>query len=90
MVDWAQVVIWSVLAAGFGLWMRGWSNLLDAIVCQRFQDCGTLMVISATLALYFVRDRELNFLDWFIFLLGPLLIVTALWRLFRTQSHIKS
>jgi len=74
---------------GFALWGWGWFRAKTPLLRQRFHDCGTLIVIAATLALYFMRDRELNFLDWLIVLLGPLFIVVAMWRLIRTQPHIK-
>lgn len=75
---------------GFGLWGWGWLRAKSPLLRQRFQDCGTLIVIAGTLALYFLRDRELNILDWFIVMLGPLFMGVALWRLFRTQPFIQS
>lgn len=75
---------------GLCLWGWGWFGAKVPVLRQRFHDSGTLIVIASTLALYFMRDRELNFLDWVIVLLGPLFILAALWRLFRTQPLIKS
>lgn len=75
---------------GFALWGWGWFKVKSPLMRQRYHDCGTSIVIAATLALYFLRDRELNILDWFIVMLGPLFIAVALWRLFRTQPFIQS
>jgi len=74
---------------GLGLWGWGWFRAKSPLQRQRFHDCGTSIVIAATLALYFLRDRELNILDWFIVILGPLFVAVALWRLFRTQPFIQ-
>ncbi|WP_292040530.1 MULTISPECIES: hypothetical protein [unclassified Brevundimonas] len=87
---WALILARLMVLYGFGLWGWGWFKARSPIIRQRFHDCGTMIVISATLAMYFLRDRELNFLDWVIVMLGPLFIVAALWRLSRTQPHIKS
>lgn len=85
-----EIVAQLLVAYGVGLWIWGWLRAKAPILRQRFHDCGTSIVIAATLTLYFVRDRELNFLDWLIVMFGPLFIVTALWRLTRTQSQTKS
>lgn len=83
------VVARALIILGFGLWAWGWFKAKTPILRQRFHDCGTTIVIAATLALYFVRDRELHFMDWLIVVLGPLFIAIGLWRLFRTQPHIE-
>lgn len=85
-MDFARLLV----VYGFGLWAWGWLRVKDPAIRQRFHDCGTSIVIAATMALYFLRDRELNFLDWVIVMFGPLFIVAALWRLTRTQPLTKS
>jgi hypothetical protein len=81
---------WALIAYGFGLWMWSWKKTHSPLVRMRYQDCGVVIVFAANLALYALRDRELNFLDWLMVILGPVFISSALWRLFRTQSFIKS
>ena len=89
-VDIASGFAWFLILCGFGLWLFGLTKKDKPIVRLRFQDCGVVFVFSANLALYALRSAELNFLDWLLVILGPLFISSALWRLFRTQSHIKS
>lgn len=89
-VDASIYLAWGLIAYGFGLWMWSWSKTLPPLVRLRYQDCGVVIVFSANLALYALRGRELNFLDWLLVILGPLFISSALWRLIRTQSFIKS
>ncbi|MEG2312800.1 hypothetical protein [Brevundimonas sp.] len=81
---------WGLIAYGFGLWMWSWTKAQSPLVRMRYQDCGVVIVFSANLALYALRGRELGFLDWLLVILGPLFISSALWRLIRTQSFIKS
>lgn len=81
---------WGLVAYGFGLWAWSWRKAQSPLVRMRYQDCGVVIVFSANLALYALSERELNFLDWLLVILGPLFISSALWRLIRTQSFIKS
>lgn len=88
--DMTITLAWGLTLYGFGLWIWSWTRTSDPIVRLRFQDCGVVIVFASTLALYAVRERELNFLDWILVFVGPLFISSALWRLFRTQSLIQS
>ncbi|WP_297801960.1 hypothetical protein [uncultured Brevundimonas sp.] len=88
--DWPQILAWGLIAYGFGLWVWGWTVVKPPIIRLRYQDCGIAIVFASNLALYAIRDRELHFWDWFIVMFGPVFIGSAIWRLFRTQSYIKS
>lgn len=81
---------WAFTLYGFALWLWSWTKVKSPILRLRYQDCGVVLVFSSTLALYALRARELNFLDWILVFLGPLFIGTALWRLFRTQGLVKN
>lgn len=87
--DFTIGLAWFLTLYGFGLWLWSWTRVSSPVIRLRYQDCGVVIVFASTLALYAVRERELNFLDWFLVFLGPLFVGSALWRLFRTQSFIK-
>lgn len=89
-VDFTIGLAWFLTLYGFGLWIWSWFRAQDPVVRLRYQDCGVVIVFASTLALYAVRERELNIVDWFLVFLGPLFIGAAIWRLFRTQNLIKS
>ena len=89
-VDLTIALAWAMTIYGFVLWLWSWTRVRSPIIRLRYQDCGVVLVFASTLALYAVRARELNFLDWILVFLGPLFISAALWRLFRTQGFIKN
>lgn len=81
---------WCLTLYGLCLWLWSWRRDTHPIIRLRYQDCGVVIVFTSTLALYVLREREMHFLDWILVILGPLFIGSAIWRLFRTQSYIKS
>lgn len=89
-VDLPVFFAWSMIAYGFALWVWSWTKSDKPLIRMRYQDCGVVIVFSANLALYAMRSEELHFLDWILVILGPVFISSALWRLFRTQGHVKS
>ena len=88
--DISILMAWGLTLYGVGLWVWSWTRVKDPIIRIRYYDSGVVIVFASTLALYALRDKELNFVDWILVFLGPLFISSAVWRLIRTQSYIKS
>lgn len=87
MMDAVQLAIagsWVATGLGVGLWLYGWMGARNPLKRQRLHDCGIAWVFSAILVRVVTQDRPLGIFEWVLFLIGPLFIAAALWRLART------